>query len=158
MKLLLMLAVIAIAGRAWAQDTGLVALAVAPPGAMALVLDAVMLYTLVPSGTASRGAAITNLVFGSITLAFSALALIPNTFGPPSDGGTVLAGVGLAAGGASVALSIYAMMHPTEAAPEEPPRPPAPEFQTPVVPKPAPPQLRVLPLLGARMIGLRVAL
>jgi hypothetical protein len=159
MKVLLMLAVVAIAGHAWAQgNEAAVALIVAPPGAMALILDAAMLYTLVPSGTASRGVAITNLAFGSIAMVLSAFCLIPNTFGQSSDAGNVLAGIGLATGAASIALSIYAMTHPTEAAPEEQPRPPPPVFQTPVVPRPAPPQLRVLPLFGARMIGLAVAL
>jgi hypothetical protein len=160
MKLLFVLAVVTLAGRAWAQgNEAAIALIVAPPGAMALVLDAAMLYTLVPSGTAGRGVAITNLVFGSVAMALSAFSLIPNAFGTSSDAGTVLAGVGLAVGVASIGLSIYALMHPTETPPEEaPPPPPGPSFQTPIVPRPAPPQLRVLPLISARMIGLAVAL
>jgi hypothetical protein len=160
MKLLFVLAIVTLAGRAWAQgNEAIVALIVAPPGTMALVLDAAMLYTLVPSGTASRGAAITNLVFGSITLALSAFSLIPNAFGASSDAGTVLAGTGVAVGVASIGLSIYALMHPSETPTEEPLRPPQ-DFQTPVTPRPGPPppQLRVLPLIGARMIGLAVAL
>jgi hypothetical protein len=159
-KLLLVLAVLSLASRAWAQSSSDVAIGVLviPPAALTLLFDGVMLSTMIPKGTASHGMAITNLVFGSITLVASLFSLIPGAFGDQTQFGEVVAGTGAAVGASSIALSIVALLRPEEQPTAEPPPPEGPSFRTPAVPRPPPPQLRVLPLFGARMIGLRVTL
>jgi hypothetical protein len=154
MKTAFFVATLLLATGAHAQSAGsegTVAIAAGPPAALALVLDIALLGTLVASGRASRGIAITDISVGSVGVIISAICLAIGLSSSTSSAlwNAISAGA-LAASAGSLVVGFYAAA--TEA--EEPmaPSDQLSPWQRTRVPKSAP-QLQLLPIFGKGFFG-----
>lgn len=157
MKLLLPLALALTAAHASAQSPGsevAAVLVVGPPALLSLAVDASMLLTLVPNGHARRGSAISGLAIGTVTTVLG-LALLIAAAG--AQNGTVawttISATGMTMGVGTIALSTYAVLRPEPEHDSPLEVPPSDAPAAPLIPPPAPPQLRVLPFFGHGVVG-----